>query len=97
MNEDHFWQEMRSDDRQMHILIDEDEIAELDVGQTGILADYNADRPHSALGYQTPAAFAAQLTAMGDWLHEMETFRRSPIAPVAQSRQIQPRTPASAG
>lgn len=61
------------------------------------VADYNADRPHSALGYQTPAAFAAQLTAMGDRLHEMETFRRSPIAPAAQPRQIQPRTPASAG
>lgn len=29
------------------------------------VADYNAERPHSALGYQTAAAFAAQLTAMG--------------------------------
>ena len=61
------------------------------------VADYNADRPHSALGYQTPAAFAAQLTAMGDRLHETETFRRSPIATSAQQRQTQPRTPASAG
>jgi len=61
------------------------------------VADYNAERPHSALGYQTPAAFAAQLTAMGDRLHETETFRRSPIAPSAQQRQTQPRTPASAG
>ena len=56
------------------------------------LADYNEDRPHSALSYQTPAAFAVQLTAKGDRLHEMETFRRSPIAPAAQLRQIQPRT-----
>ena len=24
-------------------------------------ADYNTERPHSALGYQTPAAFAANL------------------------------------
>lgn len=35
-----FWQEMGSDNRHMHILIDGDEIAELDVGQTGILALY---------------------------------------------------------
>ncbi len=61
------------------------------------VADYNAERPHSALSYQTPAAFAAQLTAMGDRLHETETFRRSPIAPSAQQRQTQPWTPASAG
>ena len=30
------------------------------------VADYNAARPHSALGYQTPAAYAAHLTAMGE-------------------------------
>lgn len=61
------------------------------------VADYNAERPHSALGYETPAAFAAQLTAMGDRLHGTEAFRRLPIAPTAQQRQTQPRTPASAG
>ena len=61
------------------------------------VADYNAERPHSALGYQAPAAFAAQLTAMGDRLHGTEAFRRSPIAPSAQQRQTQPRTPASTG
>jgi putative transposase len=27
--------------------------------------DYNRNRPHSALGYQTPATFAARLTTMG--------------------------------
>ena len=30
------------------------------------VADYNYARPHSALGYRTPAAYAAQLTATGD-------------------------------
>ncbi len=61
---------------------------------------YNTERPHSALGYQAPAVFAAQLTAMGDQLRALETLRRSPIAPSAQSaqpRQIQPRTLVSAG
>ena len=37
-------------------------------------ADYNHQRPHSSLGYLTPAAFAAHLTATGDQL------RRSPVA-----------------
>ena len=35
-----FWQGMRSDDRHMHIVIEGDRLAELDVGQTGILALY---------------------------------------------------------
>ena len=29
------------------------------------IEDYNTSRPHSALNYQTPAAFAAKLTATG--------------------------------
>ena len=58
---------------------------------------YNTERPHSALGYQAPAVFAAQLTAMGDPLRATETLRRSPIAPSAQPRQILPRTLVSAG
>lgn len=29
------------------------------------VADYYAGQPHSALGFQTPATFAVQLTAMG--------------------------------
>jgi putative transposase len=48
------------------------------------------ERPHSAQGYQAPAVFAAQLTAMGDQLHTPEQLRRSPIAPSAKPRQIQP-------
>lgn len=58
---------------------------------------YNTERPHSALGYQTPTAFATQLTAMGDRLRAPETLRRSPIAPSAQPGQIQTPTLVSAG
>ncbi len=58
---------------------------------------YNTERPHSALGYHTPAAFTAQLTAMGDQLRAPETLRRSPIASSALPRQSQPRTLVSAG
>lgn len=59
------------------------------------VADYNAERPHSALGYQTAAAFAAQLTAMGDRLHGTEAFRRSPIASMGKQSQSQPSTSSS--
>lgn len=48
---------------------------------------YNTERPHSALGYQTPMAFAAKLAAMGDRLRAPEPLRRSPIAPSAQPAQ----------
>jgi putative transposase len=58
---------------------------------------YNTERLHSALGYQAPAVFAAQLTAMGDQLRASEPLRRSPIAPSAQPRQIQTPTLVSAG
>lgn len=42
--------------------------------------DYNLQRPHSALGYLTPAAFAANLTATGDQLRNPDQLRRSPVA-----------------
>nr|WP_121066149.1 IS3 family transposase [Chachezhania antarctica] len=61
------------------------------------VAEYNATRPHSALGYQTPAAYATQLTAMGDRLDGMETFRQSPIAPSAQAGKSHPPAPVSVG
>ena len=61
------------------------------------VADYNLARPHSALGYQTPAAFAAQITAVGDQLHETEALRRSTIARSAQAGNSQSPTLASAG
>ena len=42
--------------------------------------DYNRSRPHSALGYVTPAAYAAKLTATGDRLRNPDQLRRSHVA-----------------
>jgi len=43
--------------------------------------DYNDRRPHSALGYLTPAAYAANLTATCDRLRNPDQLRRSHVAP----------------
>ena len=43
--------------------------------------DYNHRRPHSALAYQTPAAYAASLPATSDRLRNPDQLRRSPVAP----------------
>ena len=48
-------------------------------------ADYNLQRPHSSLGYLTPAAFAANLTATGDQLRNLDQLRRSPVAQPASN------------
>jgi putative transposase len=61
------------------------------------VADFNACRPHSALGYRTPAAYAAHLTATGDWRSNPDQLRRSPVAPLALTRHSHPRTLASPG
>ena len=45
--------------------------------------DYNDQRPHSALGYLTPAAYAANLTATCDRLRNPDQLRRSHVAPSA--------------
>ena len=37
-------------------------------------ADYDRHRPHSAIGYATPAACAAHLAARGDQLREKEAL-----------------------
>jgi Integrase core domain len=42
------------------------------------VADYNNERPHSSLKYQTPAANAAILTATGDRLCNLDQFANRP-------------------
>jgi len=59
--------------------------------------DFNQRRPHSALGYLTPAAHAANLTATDDRLRNPDQLRRSPVAPPAPLRQSGPKTLANAG
>jgi putative transposase len=61
------------------------------------IGSYNQQRPHSALGYMTPAAYASTLTATDDRLRNPDQLRRSPVAPSAHMRQSQPRTLASVG
>ncbi|WP_205511739.1 IS3 family transposase [Rhodopseudomonas sp. BR0M22] len=58
---------------------------------------YNRTRPHSALGYMTPAAYAASITATDDRLRNPDQLRRSSVAQPAHLRQSQPVTLASAG
>ena len=58
---------------------------------------YNQKRPHSALGYLTPTAFARTFTATADRLRNPDQLRRSPVAPPALWRQSQPQTLAPNG
>ena len=52
------------------------------------VADDNSDRPHLALNYQTPAAYAERLAEMGDQLRCPEHLRLSPIADTAPIENI---------
>jgi putative transposase len=47
------------------------------------VADFNTQRPHSALGYLSPATYAANLTATRDRLRNPDQLRRSHVAPPA--------------
>jgi transposase InsO family protein len=58
---------------------------------------FNHCRPHSAIGYLTPAAHAANLAATNDLLRNPDQLRRSSVAPTALLRQIDQRTLAAAG
>jgi len=61
------------------------------------VSDYNHRRPHSSLGYATPAEYAANLTATGDRLRNPDQLRRSPVATSAPSGVSNPGTLVAAG
>ncbi|WP_112994671.1 IS3 family transposase [Rhizobiales bacterium] len=46
-------------------------------------ADYNHFRPHSSLGYQTPAGYAGIIAATGSNAAQDESFAFPPVAPAA--------------
>ena len=50
---------------------------------TGVLKE---QRPHSSLGYLTPAAFAAHLTATGDQLRNPEQRHQRGCSPRVEAR-----------
>ena len=53
----------------------------------GWVEDYNTERPHSSLGYATPAAFAADFANQGAApLRVAGSYAPQPLAPPAQSR-----------
>jgi putative transposase len=72
----------------------------LDHARTKISAwtnDYNHKRPHSSLGYATPAEYAANLAATGDRLRNPGQLRRSPVAHPAPYGVKLPETLIAAG
>jgi putative transposase len=67
-------------------LLNESLFLDLDHARSRIanwIDDYNQRRPHSALGYLTPAAYAANLSATCDRLRNPDPLRRSHVAPPA--------------
>ena len=67
-------------------LLNESLFLDLDHARSRIanwIDDYNQRRPHSALGYLTPAAYAANLSATSDRLRNPDQLSRSHVAPSA--------------
>lgn len=61
-------------------------------------ADFNTARPHSSLGYMTPAAYAATLKPQRpSALHSMDSSVSTAIAHAAQTRKPQPTIPVANG
>ncbi len=75
-------------------LLNETLFFDLDDARAKIAAwvlDFNTARPHSALGYLTPAAYAANFTATDDRLRNPDLLRRSHVAPTAPRGENPPR------
>ena len=65
---------------------------------TDWVADFNTERPHSSLGYATPAAFAAGLERQGAApLRVAGSYAPQPLAPPAHTRNNNPRSLVPAG
>ncbi len=81
-------------------LLNETLFFDLDDARSKVLewvADYNEERPHSSLKYQTPAAYAATFSATGDRLRNPDQLRRSPVAQPAPPGVQNPETLTAAG
>ena len=64
----------------------------------GSVQDYDTARPHSAIGYMTPAACAASLKPQrASALHNLESSAPMPVAHAAQKGKSQPTIPAARG
>lgn len=59
--------------------------------------DYNTRRPHSSIGYQTPAAYAAHLIATGRPAAPSESSARRPVASTAPDGVTNPGTLGAVG
>jgi len=81
-------------------LLNETLFFDLDHARTALvhwIADYNQSRPHSALGYLPPAAYAANLAATDDRLRNPDQLRRSSVARTALDGAISAGTLIAAG
>jgi transposase InsO family protein len=64
----------------------------------GWVHDFNTARPHSAIGYMTPAAYAATLKPQrASALRHLESSAPMPVASVAPRRKSQPTIPVAGG
>jgi putative transposase len=64
----------------------------------GWVADYNTARPHSAIGYMTPAAYAAALNPQRAWApSHLESSAPMPVATAAPRRNSQTTIPVARG
>jgi putative transposase len=59
--------------------------------------DYNTHRPHSSIGYQTPAAYAAHLTATDRPAGQCGSSTARPVAPTAPNGVTMAETLVAAG